>query len=110
MVPLATGEQTVGALGLFSDRPAAFDSDDEAIAHVLASHASVALAIARMEASLAQAVDARLLIGQATGILMERYDIDADQAFAVLRRYSQTMNSKLHQVARRLIETRRLPD
>ena len=41
---------------------------------------------------------------------MERFAIDAEQAFTVLRRYSQDRNLKLNVVAQRLIETRRLPD
>ncbi|MFG1909556.1 GAF and ANTAR domain-containing protein [Kribbella sp. NPDC048928] len=111
-VPLTTGNPrtwTVGVLGLYSPDPDAFGPDDEAVAHILARHASVALASARNEAALAQAVDARKLVGQAMGILMERFDIDGDRAFAVLRRYSQDTNTKLRDVAQQLIDTRKLP-
>ena len=111
-VPLATGDTprlTVGVLGLYSDRPDAFTADDEAIAHILAQHASVAVASARHEETLAQAVDARKLVGQAMGILMERFDVDADRAFAILKRYSQDTNTKLRDVAQQLIDTRKLP-
>jgi GAF domain-containing protein len=108
-VPLTTGAGTVGVLGLYSATPDAFGVDDEAIAHILARHASIAVATARKEASLAAAVDARKLVGQAMGILMERYDIDSDRAFAILRRYSQDTNTKLRDVANQLINTRQLP-
>jgi GAF domain-containing protein len=111
-VPLATGREgrkAVGVLGLYSPEPDAFGDDDTAVAHILARHASVALASARHEAELAQAIDARKLVGQAMGILMERFDIDADRAFAVLRRYSQDTNTKLRDVAQQLIDTRQLP-
>ncbi|MEV0798179.1 GAF and ANTAR domain-containing protein [Kribbella sp. NPDC050281] len=111
-VPLATGEAaraTVGVLGLYSPIPDAFTEDDEAIAHILARHASVALASARHEESMAQAVDARKLVGQAMGILMERFDVDGDRAFAILKRYSQDTNTKLRDVAQQLIDTRKLP-
>jgi GAF domain-containing protein len=110
-VPLATrrDSRTVGVLGLYNDRADGFSPDDEAVAHILARHASVALATARHEENMAQAVDARKLIGQAMGMLMERFDMDADRAFAVLRRYSQDHNRKLRDVALELIETRRLP-
>jgi len=40
---------------------------------------------------------------------MERLDLTDDQAFAVLRRYSQDNNIKLREVAQRLVETRTLP-
>lgn len=86
-----------------------FDRDDISVGHVLARHAVVALAQARQELTLEQAMDSRKIIGIALGLLMERYDLDADQAFAVLRRYSQDNNIKLRAVAERLIATRRLP-
>ncbi|TCC45005.1 ANTAR domain-containing protein [Kribbella capetownensis] len=108
-VPLTTAAGTVGVLGLYSATPDAFDADDEAVAHILARHASVAVATARKEASLAQAVDARKLVGQAMGILMERYGVDGDRAFAILKRYSQDTNTKLREVAQRLVDTRKLP-
>ncbi|MFF0345158.1 ANTAR domain-containing protein [Kribbella sp. NPDC004875] len=108
-MPLMTGAGTVGVLGLYSIEPDAFAPDDEAIAHILARHASVAVATARREENLAAAVDARKLVGQAMGILMERYNLDGDRAFDVLKRYSQDTNTKLRDVAQRLIDTRRLP-
>jgi AmiR/NasT family two-component response regulator len=43
------------------------------------------------------------------GILMERFDLDSDRAFEVLKRYSQDHNRKLRDVAVELIETRKLP-
>jgi AmiR/NasT family two-component response regulator len=96
-------------LSLYTLHPDAFTADDEAIAHILARHASVAVAAARHEETMARAVDARKLVGQAMGILMERFDLNGDQAFAVLRRYSQDTNTKLRDVAQHLIDTRKLP-
>jgi GAF domain-containing protein len=111
-VPLTTGDASlsiVGVLGLYSAEPDAFGEDDEAIAQILARHASVAVASARHEETMAQAVDARKLVGQAMGILMERFDVDGDRAFAILKRYSQDTNTKLRDVAQQLIDTRKLP-
>jgi GAF domain-containing protein len=108
-VPMKAGDRTSGVLSLYNTQPQAFTVDDEAIAHILARHASIAVATARHEVSMAQAVDARKLVGQAMGILMERFDMNGDQAFAVLRRYSQDTNTKLRDVAQQLIETRKLP-
>ena len=109
-VPLTTvSKGTIGVLGLYNTEPDAFTSDDDAVAHILARHASIAVASARHDASMVQAVDARKLVGQAMGILMERYDVDADSAFAILKRYSQDTNTKLREVAQQLILTRRLP-
>lgn len=109
-VRLQANGTALGVLQLSNTEPYAFEPDDDAVAHILARHASVALASARQEASLWQAIDARKLVGQAQGILMERFGIDGDKAFTVLRRYSQDNNIKLRDVAQRLIETRKLPD
>jgi GAF domain-containing protein len=108
-VRMYTDEETIGTLNAYSRHPEAFDVDDQAVAHVLARHAAVALGNARKIENLWLAVDARKRIGQAQGILMERFDLTADQAFAVLLRYSQDNNMKLRVVADRLVETRELP-
>jgi GAF domain-containing protein len=89
--------------------PNAFGEDEEAIAHIVSRHASIAVADARQQATMAEAVDARKLVGQAMGILMERYGIDDTKAFSVLRRYSQQTNTKLRTVALELIVSRTLP-
>lgn len=107
---LHTGSSTIGSLNLFDVRPGHFTEEDRDVAHIFARHAAVALSAARDSENLWKAIDARQLIGQAQGILMERFSVDADQAFAVLRRYSQDRNVKLHVVAQRLIETRELSD
>lgn len=108
-VRLYTSASTIGTLNLYDREPNKFDVDDQAVAHVLARHAAVALASARHTENLWQAVDARKLIGQAQGILMERYDLNPDQAFSVLLRYSQDKNIKLRAVAESLVATRQLP-
>lgn len=105
---LHTTSSTIGSLNLFDERPHHFTEEDRDVAHIFARHAAVALSSARDTANLWKAIDARRLIGQAQGILMERFSIDADQAFAVLRRYSQDRNVKLHLVAQQLIDTREL--
>jgi GAF domain-containing protein len=111
-VPLATrrDSRTVGVLGLYNDRADGFSADDEAVAHILARHAAVAIATARQDANMATAIDARKLVGEAMGILMERYDLDGDRAFEVLKRYSQTSHRKLRDVAQQLIDTRKMPN
>ncbi|GAA0951108.1 hypothetical protein GCM10009554_52020 [Kribbella koreensis] len=109
-VPLATSASAVGALTVYAVAPNQFTTGDEAAALLLARHAAVALSNVVQIADLAKAVEARHRIGQAQGVLMERFAIDADQAFAVLRRYSQDGNVKLRVVAARLVATRILPD
>ncbi|MDF0531367.1 GAF and ANTAR domain-containing protein [Tsukamurella sp. 8F] len=96
-------EKNFGALNLYAESPHAFDSDDENIGLLLASHAAVALAAARTEANLTVALTNRDVIGQAKGILMERYKITAQQAFNLLVTASQHRNVKLHQIAEELV-------
>jgi GAF domain-containing protein len=107
---MSTGVTDVGTLNLFHREPDAFDPDDEAVAALLGRHAAVALASAQRAENLWLAIDARKLVGQAQGILMERFDLSADQAFAVLLRYSQDKNIKLRDVAQLLVARRALPD
>jgi GAF domain-containing protein len=107
--PLRTAEQTLGSLGLHDLRAGHFTDDDLEIAHVLALHAAVALDAARDHDNLWRAIGSRHLIGMAQGILMERFGIDSDEAFAVLRRYSQDSNVKLHAVAEHVVATKRPP-
>lgn len=108
-VRLRTHGERVGSLDLYSRESNAFDEDDASIAAIFADHASVAISAAHTELGLRRAIDARHVIGQAQGILMERFDIDADKAFAVLRRYSQDRNIRLRAVAETLVASRALP-
>jgi GAF domain-containing protein len=108
-VPMLAADRLIGVLSLYNGHPDAFSADDEAIAHILARHASVAVAAARDGETLTAAVDARKLVGQAMGILMERFDLDESRAFEILKRYSQDTNTKLRDVAQHLIDTRKLP-
>lgn len=108
-IRLHASHQTLGALNLYSVPVRQFDDDDISLAHLFGQHASVALATALNEEGLRRAIDSRHLIGQAQGILMERFGISSSQAFAVLRRYSQDGNLKLREVAEHLIGSRALP-
>ena len=67
-----------------------------------AAQAAVALRSARDKEDLRVAMATRNLIGQAQGILMEQYQMTAEQAFAVLSQVSQQTNVKLRDVAQHL--------
>lgn len=108
-VNLAAGENTIGTVNFYDKEPDHFDAADRQVAHVVARHSGIALAHAREQAGLLRAIDSRKLIGQAQGILMERYGLDDSRAFAVLARYSQNHNIKLRKVAEMLVTTRSLP-
>ena len=72
---------------------------------LLFSHqATLALAYSMEIRTLREAVQTRTRIGEAVGIVMERYKIPEQQAFAFLTRLSQTRNVKLRHIADQLIE------
>lgn len=73
------------------------------VSDVFATHAAVALGYCLQMDDLAEALERRKVIGQAIGIVMERYRIDEDAAFAFLTRTSQTGNVKLRRVAEQIV-------
>ncbi|MGB2921249.1 MAG: GAF and ANTAR domain-containing protein [Mycobacterium sp.] len=103
---LYTSSQTAGALNLFAFEPNVFDAEAETIGAVLAAHAAAAIMASRQSEQLESALSTRDRIGQAKGIIMERYDVDDVAAFDMLRKLSQDSNTRLSEVAARVIETR----
>lgn len=96
---------SLGALNLYAERPDAFTDESEHVGLLFAAHAAVAMSGAQQQAHLTAALNARDLIGQAKGILMERHKLTAAQAFAVLAKASQESNTKLVEIARVIAET-----
>ena len=72
------------------------------------SHAAVAMAGAQKHDQMVSGLATRDLIGQAKGILMERYQVDSQRAFALLVRTSQHTNRKLRDIADELVTTGQL--
>ncbi|HSK60571.1 MAG TPA: ANTAR domain-containing protein [Actinomycetospora sp.] len=100
----------VGALNLHVTQHALDDratrTRTRRCARMFVAYASLALAGADRLEELEGALARRDVIGQAKGILMQRYDVDADEAFSRLRRASQTTNTKLYDVATWLVVCR----
>ncbi|GAB2998482.1 hypothetical protein MBOU_17310 [Mycobacterium bourgelatii] len=95
------------ALNLFSDAPNRFNNESAGRAAVLAAFASVAInAIAKGEdaASLRQGLFSNREIGKAVGMLMLLHNVNENEAFDLLRRHSQSLNIKLADVARKVVE------
>jgi GAF domain-containing protein len=103
---LYTSSRTAGALNLFAYKPNAFSGADETIGVILAAHAAAALLASRQSEQLESALSTRDRIGQAKGIIMERYGVDDVRAFDMLKQLSQDSNTKLTDIADRVIETR----
>lgn len=92
-----------GALNLYARRPGAF-SDLGALGQLFQHQAAMAIEYAREIHNLQEAVRTRGLIGSAVGIVMERYQLTDDRAFAFLTRLSQDGNTKLRVIAQQIIE------
>src|SRR3954464_598224 len=96
---------TLGAGGVVAHAKAAFPDESEHVGLLLASHAAIAAADAQHLENVSSALVNRDIIGQAKGILMERFKITSDQAFAVLAKVSQDTNRKVAAVAEDLART-----
>ena len=102
---LYTADRTAGALNLFGYEPRPWNSEAETIGMVLAAQAASAILASRESEQLQSALSTRDRIGQAKGIIMERFKIDDIRAFEMLRKLSQDTNTKLVDVAHRVIDT-----
>ncbi len=101
---------TLGALSFYSGCSDAYDPALRGRITLFTHHASIVIAASAYADGLCRAVDSHALVGQAQGILMEKYRMSADAAFRVLRRYSQNRNIKLRSLAESVIATRKLPE
>jgi GAF domain-containing protein len=95
--------ETMGALNVYAEQPHVFGQPSRDIGLIFAAHSSVAWNAARREEQFRQALASRDTIGQAKGMIMERYSVDAVQAFEVLRKLSQDSNVPLVRVAAELV-------
>ena len=106
---LFTHEDTLGALNVYSRTRDAFDESAREEGLAIAAHIAIAVAAAREIGQLSTALDTRTLIGQATGFIMGRFDLDAHTAFKVLVRLSSQGNVKLREVAAQIVTSREVP-
>jgi transcriptional regulator with GAF, ATPase, and Fis domain len=96
--------ETMGALNVYAESPNVFGPETRTIGMVFAAHSSVAWNAARRDEQFQKALSSRDVIGQAKGMLMERYGVSAIQAFDLLRKLSQDSNTPLTEVAADLIQ------
>lgn len=106
---LFTDRDSLGALNMYSSVKDAFTSHDREEALALAAHVSIALSAVRESDSLHEGLDSRSVIGQAMGIVMERYGLTSAVAFALLTRLSSSGEVKLRDLAQEVVTSRKLP-
>lgn len=102
-VQLFSDAERRGGLNLYSTQSEEIDEEAPRAAELFATHAAIALGRAQREEDLNQALGTRKIIGQALGILMERYSIDEDRAFQFLVRASSTGNIKVRDIAQEIV-------
>lgn len=114
--PLFLDEEFAGSLNLYSEQPHGFGELDEAVMRLYVTAAAAAIANARrysqarrLAEQLGQALDSRAVIDQARGVLMAVRGISAEQALDELSRQSQNTNTKLRDIAARIVEGTRRP-
>ncbi len=110
-VPLRLDDLVLGCLNLFSSEPVLLSETDIALARALADVASIAIvqdgvsrAAAIREGHLQRALDSRIAIEQAKGMIAERGGVDMDEAFVRLRAYARNNNRRLTEVATALVD------
>jgi GAF domain-containing protein len=110
-LPLRLRNETIGAINLFSFRSGALSDEDLRLGRALADIATIGIlqerAIRRTETlseQLQGALNSRVIIEQAKGVLSERGGLDMDMAFGQLRRYARDNNKHLREVARGIVE------
>jgi AmiR/NasT family two-component response regulator len=95
--------QTAAALNFYAEPVNAFDDGSVDLGMIFATHTALVWNMVRRDQQFRAAIVSRDIIGQAKGILMERFEVDADAAFRLLKRVSQDSNTPVVQVARRIV-------
>jgi GAF domain-containing protein len=103
-VKLYLDQEALGGINFYSTSSDDVSDDAQALARLFASHAAIALGHAKERETLTEALQTRKVIGEALGILMERYEMNEDRAFAFLVRASSHANIKLRVVAQELVD------
>jgi len=101
---LSINSDGLTALNLYAEQPRAFDDESVEIGWIFATHTALAWRLLRRDDQFRSALATRDIIGQAKGMLMERFKIDAVEAFDLLTRLSQETNIKIADLAQRLID------
>lgn len=116
-LPLRLRSETIGALNLFADTPGALPSHTLRVGQALADVATIGIlqerALRRQEVLAEQlqgALNSRVIIEQAKGMLAERGQIDLPLAFALLRSHARARQQRLSDLARDVVNGGTIPD
>jgi len=111
--PLRLRETVIGTVNLFNMRTGALNASDAAAAQALSDVATIGILSERatrqhelVGAQLQRALDSRVVIEQAKGVLAQSLGLSVDDAFGVLRSFARARNRGLRDVAAALVERR----
>lgn len=117
VMPLRVRDEIVGALNLFGLRTGPLSDADLRIGQALADVATISILQQRsrrhadvLTEQLQRALDSRVVIEQAKGVLAERGRLGMDRAFETLRGYARSHNRRLSDVARSVVDGTANPD
>lgn len=97
-------EKSMAALSFYAEDPHTFTDESLEIGGIFATHVALAWSMMRRQDQFRSALASRDTIGQAKGVIMERFNLDAVEAFELLTRLSQKSNTKLIDIATALID------
>jgi GAF domain-containing protein len=103
-IQLHDEERVLGVLNLYSTTSDLSHHETIRVAELFAVHAGIALMTAQHREQMSDALASRKVIGQAIGLVMERYQIDDQRAFEFLVRISQSSNVKIRDVAQEMVD------
>lgn len=103
-VKLHLDAATMGSINFYSTLHDEVSDDARALAGLFATHAAIALGHAQERETFGVGLESRRTIGQALGVLTERYDMSEDHAFGFLVRASSHRNIKLRAIAQELVD------
>jgi GAF domain-containing protein len=108
--PLRLRGQTIGTLNLLSTSVGELNARDALAAQALSDVATIGILQERLikergvvADQLQRALDSRVLIEQAKGVLSESASINVDEAFGMMRAYARSHNLRLHDVAEGIV-------
>jgi GAF domain-containing protein len=109
-LPMRVHGRTIGAMGLFGDRPGSLSSDDAAIGQALVDVATISILQERtiresalVNEQLQRALNSRVLIEQAKGVIAYTSQVSMEEAFRRLRSFARSHNESLHDTAEQVI-------
>ncbi|MBN9154922.1 MAG: GAF and ANTAR domain-containing protein [Microbacterium sp.] len=116
-IPLRLRQDVIGSLNLFSDTPGPLNPDDAVAAQALADIATIGILHERVlresdiaRAQLQRALDSRVVIEQAKGIISHRDKVDMDEAFHRLRGQARSAGQLLSARAREIVDQASRPE